>query len=353
MQDADTNIRLTFKDGGWVLLLLLVVILAIIAWAVAPAVLRLGNQGVGDGSSIASYAFDMSNAQLASETTIPVMQHRDMSPVLHNPEIYDVAALAESNSGPRNKFIVSKDLVVGVTINGESRAYPLHVLNVHEIVNDTLGDTPITVYWNWPSGHIAVFERTIEGSEVQFGISGISGNGSMLLYVDSGEVGGEQLWSAMQSESVTGAPLPLTEVTHEVTSWAHWVERNPETTALAPDEQYKKRYRKGDPRTYFLNDTIYFPVSPMPADDVHPKTAVVVLPTTNGFTAFPIDSLFSTANEDGFATRSLQGDTVTFEVSNSPHYAVARDEEGNVLPSTRALWFTWFANHPETVLVSE
>ena len=93
MQDADTNIRLTFKDGGWVLLLLLVVILAIIAWAVAPAVLRLGNQGVGDGSSIASYAFDMSNAQLASETTIPVMQHRDMSPVLHNPEIYDVAVL--------------------------------------------------------------------------------------------------------------------------------------------------------------------------------------------------------------------------------------------------------------------
>lgn len=353
MQDGDTNIRLTFKDGGWVLLLLLVVILGIIAWAVAPAVLRLGNQSVGDGETIASYAFDMSNTSLAPETITPVMQHRDMSPVLQDPAIYTVEELALSNSVARNKFIVSKDLVVGVTINGESRAYPLHVLNVHEIVNDTLGDTPITIYWNWPSGHIAVFERTIQGNEVDFGISGISGNGSMLLYIDTGEVGDEQLWSAIQSKSVTGSPIPLIPITHEVTSWARWFDRNPETTSLAPDEQYKKRYRKGDPRTYFLNDTIYFPVSPMPEDTQNPKTAIIVLPTADGFTAYPIHALVSSANEDGFTTRILEGNTIDFEVSNSPLYAIARDDKGDVVPSYRALWFTWFANHEETILVVE
>ena len=33
--------------------------------------------------------------------------------------------------------------VLGMTINGESRAYPLYVLQVHELANDTLGGVPV------------------------------------------------------------------------------------------------------------------------------------------------------------------------------------------------------------------
>ena len=57
-----------------------------------------------------------------------------------------------------------------------------------------------------------------------------------------------------------------TNYAHEVTSWKDWFTNNPETTCVAPNDQFKKRYRKGDPRQYFLNDTIYFPVSEMPND---------------------------------------------------------------------------------------
>lgn len=352
---ADQSVKLTFRSGGWVLVLLGIVILSIIAWAIAPAVLRLGNHGPGDGSTVGSYEFDLSNLRIPEETLVAVMQHRDMSPVLTNPAILLVKKLAEVNFGSRNQFLVSGDLVVGVTLGGETRTYPLHMLNVHEVINDTLGGVPIVVYWNWPSGYIGVFERIVHGEEVSFGLSGLSGNGVMLMYPTNEEVGGEQLFSAMLGQSVTGESIQLKPITHEVTSWRDWFTLNPETTCVAPNNQFKKRYRKGDPRQYFLNDTIYFPVSEMPSDEVKPKTHVIIVNTgnTEGSSAvYTIQDLVDAAGEDGELTLDVGGTPCTFTVGTAPLFAVARDALGNTIPTQRSLWFTWYANHPDAVISS-
>ena len=37
--------------------------------------------------------------------------------------------------------------VIGVSINGEHRAYPLNLLSRHEVVNDTVGGKPVAVTW--------------------------------------------------------------------------------------------------------------------------------------------------------------------------------------------------------------
>ena len=37
------------------------------------------------------------------------------------------------------------DMVVGVTLNGEARAYPVKILNWHEAVNDQIQQQPILV----------------------------------------------------------------------------------------------------------------------------------------------------------------------------------------------------------------
>ena len=39
------------------------------------------------------------------------------------------------------------DRVLGVNINGESKAYPLRIVNAHEMVNDTVGGEPISLMW--------------------------------------------------------------------------------------------------------------------------------------------------------------------------------------------------------------
>jgi hypothetical protein len=40
-----------------------------------------------------------------------------------------------------------QDLVIGVSINGESKAYPVGPLNRREMVNDVVGGVPILVTW--------------------------------------------------------------------------------------------------------------------------------------------------------------------------------------------------------------
>ena len=349
---SDRTVRLTFKSGGWVLVLLGIVILAIFTWAVAPAVLRLGNHGPGDGTNVSSYEFDLSDLQLAEDSLVAVMQHRDMSPVLTNPNILFVEELTLKNSVKRNKFLVSGDLVVGVEINGQVRTYPLHMLNVHEIVNDTLGGVPILIYWNWPSGHVGVYERTLAGWVETFGLSGLSGNGSMLIYANTETVGGEQLFSPMLGHSITGDRVDLKPITHEVVSWRNWLTKHPETTSIAPNEQFKKRYRKGDPRQYFLNDTIYFPVTEMPADGRNPKTHVIVLKTIAGDVIYSIQELVDSAGETGEIECVVAGEPITFTVGTAPLFAVARDASGNTIPTQRALWFVWYANHPNSKITS-
>lgn len=37
--------------------------------------------------------------------------------------------------------------VIGVSINGDARAYPINMLSRHEIVNDVVGEEPIAVTW--------------------------------------------------------------------------------------------------------------------------------------------------------------------------------------------------------------
>jgi hypothetical protein len=48
-------------------------------------------------------------------------------------------------AGDLQEYLLPDDRVFGVTINGESRAYPLRVVNAHEMANDVLGGEPIAL----------------------------------------------------------------------------------------------------------------------------------------------------------------------------------------------------------------
>ena len=56
--------------------------------------------------------------------------------------IYDPVVVAATDAG-----LVPEDQVIGVSLGGESRAYPIRTLHVHEMANDELGGVPILVTW--------------------------------------------------------------------------------------------------------------------------------------------------------------------------------------------------------------
>ncbi len=65
-------------------------------------------------------------------------------------------------------FVSDDDVVIGLQINGDTKAYPLSILVWHEIVNDNVGDTPVAVTYCPLCFTNQVFERTFNGQEVEF-----------------------------------------------------------------------------------------------------------------------------------------------------------------------------------------
>lgn len=64
---------------------------------------------------------------------------RDAFPVLESPAL--------STAADGDKALRPDDWVIGVDIGGEARAYPVAVMGLHELANDTCGGVPIAVSW--------------------------------------------------------------------------------------------------------------------------------------------------------------------------------------------------------------
>ncbi len=125
-----------------------------------------------------------------------------------------------------------EDDVLGVEINGESRAYPVIMLSTRarHVVNDTLGGRPIAATWCGMTQSLVVFARDVPGKTLTLFVSGrlIHQN----VVISDVETGSE--WPQLSGEAVTG-PFQGTrlELVPSVwTNWKTWRTKHPETTVL-------------------------------------------------------------------------------------------------------------------------
>ena len=131
---------------------------------------------------------------------------------------------------PANKAeLGAKDIVIGVNLDGEARAYPVNFMTgpVNEVVNDHVGKSNITVAWCSVDYSGVVYHREFEGRPYHFGVMGMD-NGVMVLY--DRQTGSR--WNQLVGKAVSGQmegerlrTLPST-----LTSWEQWRESHPETT---------------------------------------------------------------------------------------------------------------------------
>ena len=77
--------------------------------------------------------------------------------------------------------LAPQEPVIGLTIEGDARAYPLRILTWHEIVNDEIGGIPIAVTYCPLCNTALAFDRRVDGEILRFGVSGLLRN-SCLLY---------------------------------------------------------------------------------------------------------------------------------------------------------------------------
>lgn len=354
-QDAQPQqVKLTIASGGYVLIIMAFICVALVAWAVYPALMQAGNRPPGDGETIESYGFDISNLELDRAYIDTPLLHRDMTPVMDEPQ-YLSAADVEALEG-REKYLVSTDRVVGVNLNGESRAYPISILNVHEIIHDTLGGTPIAVTYSWPCDSVVVFDRRYQGETLQFGVSGLLFHANMMFYDRQETVGGESLFVQLQGKAVSGPRKDqvLRRLHYQLVDWQTWLRMHPHTMVVARDDSMLKRYKDAAPTSYFLTEELegFKKVAPLPADSPWgPKTRVVAVHNPRESLVFAYPWLKEHRNENNRVPSPVPLGDILFE------YHVASDTvqvqwlpERATLHATHCFWFAWKAMYPDAAL---
>lgn len=97
-------------------------------------------------------------------------------------------------------WLETSELVVVLSFGDEARAYPVQILIWHEIVNDTFGDTPVSVTYCPLCNSAVGFRREIGSRVLSFGTSGLLLNSALVMY----DRQTESLWSHFTGEAIAG-----------------------------------------------------------------------------------------------------------------------------------------------------
>ncbi len=240
-------------------------------------------------------------------------------------------------------YLRPDDRVIGITMHEQSRAYPLAILNYHEIVNDTIGQTPIAVTYCPLCDSAAVFDRRTPLGEREFGVSGLLYNSNVLLY--DRRVKPESLWSQLQSTGISGpgAKKRLTALPCELTTWESWKSRFPKTEVMSTKTGHQRDYRRNPYASYFADQELMFPVTPVNKRFPN-KERVLGVWVGDQYRAYP-ESLFPA--DPPQITDTIGDKNITVVLDRKSHsFRVTHADEG--VSWLYSFWFAWYALHPET-----
>ncbi|MBL0337485.1 MAG: DUF3179 domain-containing protein [Chitinophagaceae bacterium] len=130
-------------------------------------------------------------------------------------------------------------LVIGVTVNGESKAYPIRFLGYHHFVQDVLGGKNIMVTYCTVCRTGRVFEPVVNGKNETFRLVGMDHFNAMLEDATT-----KSWWRQATGEAISGKlkGYQLTEVYSTQTSLGKWLQLNPASLVMQADPAFLKSY---------------------------------------------------------------------------------------------------------------
>ena len=177
----------------------------------------------------------------------------------------DTPTFVSSNATPFS----DEEIIVGVFLHGEARAYPYGILNWHEIVNDTIGDTPITVTLCPLCDTIPVFIRKVNGKKTTFGVSGKLYQSCLVMYDRLTDSLWSQPWGLAVAGKMVNTSLP--RIPAVKTTLGAWKKKHPQTTVLSEKTGHSRNYFRYPYGTYMTNSEIIFPARNEEKRTEHPK----------------------------------------------------------------------------------
>jgi hypothetical protein len=295
-------------------------------------------------------------------------------------------------------YLEPDEPVFGISINGDHRAYPLRILDWHEMANDVVGGVPVSLaYCTLCGAGIAFDGRASNGETYTFGSSGFLFRSNKLMYDHQTNT----LWNQLTGEPVlgelVGKGIKLDLLPIILTSWESWKALHPDTSVLDINTGYSRPYQPGAAYgSYFSSDDTMFPVWQR-STLLETKDRIYALRVENIPKAYPLDILLeeqvvndaigntnvvvistqdevfvrsgSTAYSAGGEVRAYDRGDHIFESGPTPDTVLTTNgqlwhiteealvgPEGEVAPRINghlAYWFGWCAFFPNTLLYGE
>ena len=289
-------------------------------------------------------------------------------------------------SAKQAKYLEDDNIVFGIEVNGDVRAYPKRILAWHEMFVDTVGGVDFAGVYCTLCGTVILYETDAKGISHEMGTSGFLYRSNKLMY----DKQTQSLWNTIKGEPVVG-PLVGKDIALDhrsvvTTTWGKWKKLHPDTKVLSLKTGHRRDYGEGVAyHQYFATDNLMFntpfsdyrlknkteilalrfkgqaqePVAistdflkktPVYSGKVGTQKYVVLTDETGANRVYdPEDITFSQFDGNGRA-KDLSGRS--WKVSESK-LTGPDGRELKRLPYHRAFWFGWHATYPNTKLIKE
>ncbi len=281
-------------------------------------------------------------------------------------------------------YLEDDNVVFGIEVNGDVRAYPKRILAWHEMFVDEVGGIDFAGVYCTLCGTVILYETDAKGLSHNIGTSGFLYRSNKLMY----DKDTQSLWNTIKGEPVLG-PLVGKDISLQhrsvvTTTWGEWKRRHPKTKVLSLDTGHRRDYGEGVAyHEYFATDRLMFNTpyqdqrlknkdevlalrfksnpreqlaisadflkkTPVYEDNLGTQKILVLTDKTGANRVYdPKDVTFKSFDGDMTATDS-SGKTWTLSESK----LVSSDgHELKRLPYNRAFWFGWHATYPNSRLV--
>ncbi|CAN5857731.1 DUF3179 domain-containing protein [soil metagenome] len=301
----------------------------------------IAQQQILPGRQPSAPSFDLSQATISPEKIRGGGPPKDGIPALTDPKLVKAGEA---------RYLRPDDRVAGMVIDGEARAYPLRILTWHEIVNDEIQSQPIAMTYCPLCDSVAAFDRRTCDGVKEFGVSGLLYNSNVLMFDRDSQP--EALWTQIGSEAVSGplANQDLKSLPVELTTWADWSERHPETLVLSAQTGHPRDYNANPYAGYFQQPGLMFPVEPT-SDRLPEKEKVLGVRAPDGSSkAYPV-SAFAKSNGPAEILDEVGGQPITIRY-NPKASSLRVVNAGDDVEWMYSFWFAWYAFHPDTEIYS-
>ena len=256
-------------------------------------------------------------------------------PAADNPEV---------SSAEDATWLKDSDIVFGIEVNGEARAYPRQIMEVREMVNDTLGGRDLGIPYCTLCGAAQAFFTDEMPAGIERPVlrtSGLLSRSNKVMY----DLNTHSIFDTFLGRAVTGPlaekKLALKQVSVVTSDWGSWKREHPNTTVLL------ERYALGRNPNFRNGRDANGPI--FPVGDVDPRLPVqedvIGVVTASGKpVAFPRVTAFVALNRGD----KVEYENIRLEIDSGGIKAV--DDVGSDPGSHQAFWFAWSQFYPQTEL---